>query len=119
MRACVQYAVDYPIRTEAVIEPLDLIKLGSLSFFAPDTEAFPLLSLAKRAVSDGGAMPAVVNAADEVAVEAFLSERLSFVGIDRVVSRVYEKMRDAAAITSLDGIISADREARALAMELI
>lgn len=119
MRACVQYAVDYPTRTEAVIEPLDLIKLGKLSFFAPDTEAFPLLSLAKRAVSDGGAMPAVVNAADEVAVEAFLSERLSFVGIDRVVSRVYEKMRDAAAITSLDGIISADREARALARELI
>ena len=119
MRACVQYAVDYPSRTEAVIEPLDLIKLGSLSFFAPDTEAFPLLALAKRAISDGGAMPAVVNAADEVAVEAFLSERLSFVGIDRVVSRVYEKMSGAASVTSLDGIIAADREARALARAII
>ncbi len=119
MRACVQYAVDYPNRTEAVIEPLDLVKLGRLSFFAPDVEAFPLLSLAKRAISDGGAMPAVVNAADEIAVEAFLSERLSFIGIDKVVCEVYEKMSRAADISSLDGIISADREARALARALI
>lgn len=119
MRACVQYAVDYPSRTEAVIEPLDLIKLGKLSFFAPDTEAFPLLSLAKRATRDGGAMAAVVNAADEIAVGAFLEEKLSFVGIDSVVGEVYEKMTHATSATSLEEIISSDREARALARELI
>lgn len=119
MRACVQYAVDYPTRTEATIAQLDLIKMGKLTFFAPDTEAFPLLSLAKCAVADGGAMPAVLNAADEVAVEAFLAERLSFVGIDRVVGEVYSKMSHAAKKTALDEIISADREARALAKELI
>lgn len=119
MRACVQYAVDYPTRTEAVIEPLDLVKIGKLTFFEPDTEAFPLLSLAKRAIADGGAMPAVLNAADEISVEAFLSERLSFVGIDRVVSEVYEKMGHAAQLTSLEEIISADRETRALARALI
>ena len=119
MRSCVQYAIDYPARTEAVIAPLDLTRLGKLTFFAPDTEAFPLLSLARRAIADGGAMPAVVNAADEVAVEAFLRERLSFVGIDRVVRAVYEKMRDCASVSSLDGIISADRAARAIAAELI
>ena len=69
MRSCVQYAVDYPDRTAAVIEPLDLFKVGSLSFMRPDYEAFPLLSLAKRAMTEGGAMGAVLNAADEVAVD--------------------------------------------------
>ena len=119
MRACVQYALDYPRRTEAVIAPLDLVGLGRLSFFAPDVEAFPLLMLAKRAISDGGAMPAVLNAANEVAVAAFLAERLSFVGIDRVVRATYDKMYKASSVTDLEGIILADREARVLAESFI
>ena len=119
MRSCVQYAVDYPDRTPAVIEPLDLFKVGSLSFMRPDYEAFPLLSLAKRAMTEGGAMGAVLNAADEVAVDAFLSGRLSFLGISRVVYETFERMLFAKEYTSLEDIFDADREARLLASKII
>lgn len=119
MRSCVQYAVDYPDRTAAVIEPLDLFKVGSLSFMRPDYEAFPLLSLAKRAMTEGGAMGAVLNAADEVAVEAFLSGRLSFIGISEVVCEVFERMLYAKDITSLEDIFNTDAEARLTASKII
>ena len=119
MRSCVQYAVDYPDRTEAVIEPLDLFKVGSLSFMRPDYEAFPLLSLAKRSMTEGGAMGAVLNAADEVAVEAFLSGRLSFLGISEVVCDAFERMLYAREYTMLEDIFIADREARLTASKII
>ena len=119
MRACVQYAVDYPSRSAAVIEPLDFVKLGRLTFFAPDTEAFPLLSLAKRAIKDGGAMSAVLNAANDCAVEAFLSEKIAFSDIQRVVHDVYEAMPDAAGEKTLCGILTACGEARRRAEEAI
>ncbi len=119
MRMCVQYAVDYPKRCESVAEELDLFKVGSLSFARPDTEAFPLLALAKRAISLGGAMPAVLNAADEVAVAHFLNEGLSFTGISEVVGEAFEKMLDAQKTTDLDGIIEADRMARSIAETVI
>ena len=119
MRMCVQYAVDYPDRCEGVAEPLDLFSVGRLTFARPDTEAFPLLALAGRAITDGGAMPAVMNAADEVAVEAFLRGEISFLDISRTVSRVYERMTDARCAVALEDIISADRGARAIAREMI
>lgn len=119
MRACVQYAVDYPERMEACIEPLDFTKVGTLSFSRPDTEAFPLLSLARRAASDGGAMGAVLNAADEEAVSAFLAGKLSFVGISRVVINTYEKMTGALSLSSLDDILEAAAEARKIAKSYI
>ena len=119
MRSCVQYAVDYPDRTEAVIEPLNLFKVGSLSFMRPDYEAFPLLSLAKRSMTEGGAMGAVLNAADEVAVEAFLSGRLSFLGISEVVCDAFERMLYAREYTLLEDIFIADREARLTASKII
>ena len=119
MRMCVQYAVDYPDRCEGVAEPLDLFSVGRLTFARPDTEAFPLLALAGRAITDGGAMPAVMNAADEVAVEAFLRGEISFLDISRTVSQVYERMTDARCAVALEDIISADRGARAIAREMI
>ena len=119
MRMCVQYAVDYPDRCEGVAEPLDLFSVGRLTFARPDTEAFPLLALAGRAITDGGAMPAVMNAADEVAVEAFLRGEISFLDISRTVSEVYERMTDARCAVTLEDIISADRGARAIAREMI
>ena len=119
MRSCVQYAVDYPDRTEAVIEPLNLFKVGSLSFMRPDYEAFPLLSLAKRSMTEGGAMGAVLNAADEVAVEAFLSGRLSVLGISEVVCDAFERMLYAREYTLLEDIFIADREARLTASKII
>ncbi len=119
MRACVQYAVDYPDRCEGVCCELDLFKLSKMTFYEPDYEAFPLLSLAKRAMKMGGAMPAVLNAADEVAVEAFLSEKISFLGISEVVERVFEGLLNMANCTSLDEIILADKEARELTRKMI
>lgn len=115
MRMCVQYAVDYPQRCPSASEELDLISLGKMTFAAPDCEAFPLLALAKRAMRLGGAMPAILNAADEIAVGAFLDERLSFLGISELVLETFEKLTDGARETSLDGIIEYDREARRIA----
>ncbi len=119
MRMCVQYAVDFPNRCEGGGEPLDLTALGSLTFAKPDTEAFPLLGMAKRALSDGGAMAAVLNAADEVAVAAFLQERIGFSDISDTVINTYERMLDARSAHSLESIIAADRAARAIASEYI
>ena len=118
MRMCVQYAVDYPDRCPTSSAELDLFSVGALTFRTPDTEAFPLLALAKRAMTDGGAMPAIVNAADEVAVAAFLEEKLSFLGISEVVIKTYERMSGRAAST-VDELVAADREARRIAKELI
>ena len=116
MRMCIQYAVDYPERAAGESETLDFAKIGKLTFFEPDTEAFPLLSLAGRCVKAGGALPAVLNAADEVAVEAFLGETLSFVGISDVVERVCRALESSAVKeTTLEGILALDKEARALA----
>ncbi|MBR2343239.1 MAG: 1-deoxy-D-xylulose-5-phosphate reductoisomerase [Clostridia bacterium] len=119
MRMCVQYAVDYPERVAPVIEPLDLFEVGRLTFNRLDESVFGAPALAKRAIIDGGAMPAVLNAADEVAVGAFLREEIGFSEIMPVVTEVYEKTSDARSAHSLDDIISADRRARALAGERI
>ena len=120
MRMCVQYAVDYPQRAESSAAALDLTAIGKLTFQKPDEEAFPLLLLAKRAGRIGMGMPAVLNAADEVAVAAFLSERLSFVGISEVVMRVFDEMEKyGERDMSLDRIIALDREARQLAEKYI
>lgn len=118
MRMCVQYAVDYPERCESASSPLDLISVGALTFHAPDREAFPLLSLATQAMLDGGAMTAVLNAADEVAVAAFLSEKISFTDISDTVAETYERMRGAVG-GSIDEIIARDREARQIAEQII
>jgi 1-deoxy-D-xylulose-5-phosphate reductoisomerase len=119
MRSCVQYAVDYPERCEAVTEELDFFKVASLSFARPDTDSFPLLALAKRAIADGGAMPAVLNAADEIAVEAFLFGKIGFTDIFTVVEKTYEKMADAKSAVTIEAIIECDRRARGIASTLI
>ena len=119
MRMCVQYAVDYPDRMPSKSEPLDLFKVGRLTFAEPDYEAFPLLALAKSAIREGGAVPAVLNAADEVAVAAFLGERISFLGISEVVLRTVDALSSARKVHTLDGIIECDKEARALAEKFV
>lgn len=118
MRSCVQYAVDFPERCDATIDELDLVKIGKLSFFEADTEAFPLLALARSAMSCGSAMPAVLNAADEVAVDAFLKEKISFFDISETVSEVFDRMKGASAKT-VEELISCDREARKITEKII
>lgn len=119
MRLCVQYALTYPARLPGLTPGLDLFSVGSFHFYPPDPEAFPLLPLAYRALSLGGGVPAVLNAANEVAVAAFLSERIGFTDIFRIVTETTEKMigrRDAKTIGEL---LDADREARGVAAALI
>ncbi|MBQ2876054.1 MAG: 1-deoxy-D-xylulose-5-phosphate reductoisomerase [Clostridia bacterium] len=119
MRMCIQYAVDYPERCVATSAELDLFAVGALTFQAPDPVAFPLLELARRAGEDGGASGAVLNAADEIAVEAFLNERISFSDISRVVIGAYESLSDAKNEHSLEAILEYDAVARVKAEELI
>ena len=119
MRMCVQYAVDYPDRCPSASKELNLFEVGALTFHRPDTEAFPFLDLAREAIKLGGAMPAVMNAADEVAVGAFLEGRLTFTGIYRVVTDTFSRLLDRRDENSLSEIIAADKEARKIADELI
>ena len=119
MRMCIQYAVDYPARCKTASPELDLFEVGKLTFYKPDEEAFPLLALARRSAVDGGASSAVVNAADEVAVDAFLRGKIGFYRISEIVSEVYDALSDAKREASLDGILSFDAMARARAEEII
>ena len=119
MRFCIQYALSYPDRIEAVSAPLDLATIGKLSFGRPDMETFSLLKLAFYAAEKGGALPAVLNAANEVAVEKFLKGYIKFPQITQTVTAVITKMDNAHTLHSLEDIISADREARALALEIL
>jgi 1-deoxy-D-xylulose-5-phosphate reductoisomerase len=119
MRMCVQYAVDYPAREKSVSEALDLIKIGSLSFKAVDDAAFPLLSLASRALSLGGGMCAVVNAADEVAVGAFLNGKTEFYRISEIVCETFEECLSFPSAKTLEEIIHADRSARSIAERIV
>ena len=118
MRFCIQYALSYPDRIDAVSPPLDLASVGSLSFGKPDTETFSLLKLAFYAAEKGGALPAVLNAANEVAVEKFLNGKIKFPKITDIVTSVVNKMDKAHTLHSLEDIIGADREARAYASEI-
>ena len=119
MRHCVQYALTHPARAEATIEPLDFTKLGSMTFAKPDTDTFVLLSLAKEAIRRGGAYPAVLNAANEVAVAAFLEGKLSFTGIFDVVTDTFEAISDAEHIWSVDDVFAFDGASRSLASEFL
>ncbi len=119
MRLCAQYAVTYPDRTDAAIEELDLFKIGKLTFARPDMETFPLLAAAIDCIGKGGALPAVLNAANEVAVAEFLKGRIPFYTIGETVCATLEKMQFARDIHTLDGIIECDREARRSISELL
>lgn len=120
MRLCVQYALTHPARAEAVIPELDLFRIGKLTFARPDTETFPLLALARSAIASGGAVPAVVNAANEVAVAAFLEKKLTFPGIAEVVTETAERLRtEASRAETVEDIFSFDARARAVANEIL
>jgi 1-deoxy-D-xylulose-5-phosphate reductoisomerase len=107
----IQYAVTWPDRVPNNLRPLDFAKLASLTFEAPRTQDFPALDLAHQAGEVGGTLPAVLNAANEVAVEAFLNERTSFPAIWQTVARVMEK-HSVIQHPDLETLIDADAWAR-------
>jgi 1-deoxy-D-xylulose-5-phosphate reductoisomerase len=107
----IQYALTWPDRVRGGLEPLDFAKLGSLTFEEPRHEVFPALHLARRAGLEGGTLPAVFNAANEVAVEAFRAGRIRFPDIWRCVAGVMDGHENAAS-PDLAGILAADAAAR-------
>jgi 1-deoxy-D-xylulose-5-phosphate reductoisomerase len=117
MRVAIGYALHHPDRADLPVPALDLVG-RSLTFEAPDTEAFPCLRLAREAAVEGGTAPCLLNAANEVAVHAFLGGRLSFMGIAAVIERVLERI-PATPVHGFDALYAADAEARAVAGELI
>ena len=119
MRLCVQYALTYPARLPGLTPGLDLFSVGSFHFYPPDPDAFPLLPLAYRAISLGGGVPAVLNAANEVAVAAFLSEKIGFTSIFRIVTETVEKLSGRRTAKTVEELIDADREARGIAASLL
>ena len=114
----IQYAVTWPQRVPNSLPPLDFGKLRQLDFETPRYADFPALDLARRAGETGGTLPAVLNAANEVAVAAFLEKRLPFPGIWQLVEQVMNR-HGAIADASLDAILAADQWARAEAAALI
>jgi 1-deoxy-D-xylulose-5-phosphate reductoisomerase len=114
MRVPISFALTYPDRAETPVAPLDLAGGLTLEFSAPDLETFPLLALARRAGELGGTYPCAFNAANEVAVHAFLERRLPFLAISEVVEATLAEA-DGSAARDLDDLIEADSEARRLA----
>lgn len=118
MRIPIQYAFSHPRRWEAPIAPVDFRTFGSLEFGAPDVETFRCLALAFEAGRTGGTMPAALNAANEVAVAAFLDGRCGFLDIERAVETVMAETT-AEPIESVDHVLGVDAEARAVARRLL
>ncbi|WP_024327247.1 1-deoxy-D-xylulose-5-phosphate reductoisomerase [Thioalkalivibrio sp. AKL19] len=118
MRTPIAHALAWPERMESGVEPLDLLTMGKLEFFEPEAARFPALGLAYRALEQGGTATAVLNAANEVAVEAFLDQRLAFSEIPAVIAATLDAM-DAEPVDSLDRVLGADRRAREIAGEQV
>jgi 1-deoxy-D-xylulose-5-phosphate reductoisomerase len=114
MRIAISYALHGSSSVDLGIAPLDLVKVKSLTFEMVDTEAFPCLRLAREAAQAGGTAPCVLNAANEIAVHAFLDGRLPFLGISEVIERTLE-MLPGAPIRAFESLYEADRQARTVA----
>ena len=118
MRIPIQFALSYPDRWSAPVEPLDFRTLGSLEFAAPDTETFRCLALARIAGSTGGTLPCAMNAANEIAVAAFLEERCSYLGIPEVVEATMDACR-VESVESIDQLLEVDAWARDFARSVL
>jgi 1-deoxy-D-xylulose-5-phosphate reductoisomerase len=118
MRLPIQYSLTYPERWPGCLETLDLAKVKTLEFYEPDFQRFPCLKLAREAGLKRGTWPAVLNAADEVAVRAFLDGKIKFTDIATTVEKTLEKHQGHRAVT-LETVLESDRWARAMAKELI
>ena len=122
MRIPIQFALSYPARWSAPVEPLDFRTLGSLEFEAPDLETFRCLALAIEAGTTGGTLPAVMNAANEVAVAAFLAEQIPYLGIAELVERAMNHAVREGSVkeaTSIEELLAIDAETRVYARELV
>jgi 1-deoxy-D-xylulose-5-phosphate reductoisomerase len=118
MRVPIAYALHHPERVELPVPPLDLAQVGSLTFEPVDTDAFPCLRLAREAALAGGTAPCVLNAANEIAVHAFLEGRLTFLGIPEVIEGTLDRL-PGAPVRAFESLYEADRRAREIAADLV
>ena len=118
MRIPIAYTLAWPGRMATPCERLDLVRIGNLAFSAPDPERFPALGLARQALREGGARPAILNAANEVAVEAFLGGTIGFLDIASIAAETLQCYAPAAP-GSLDEVLEIDREARISAEAIV
>ena len=118
MRVPIASCLAYPKRMETPLEPLDLAAIGELTFQAPNEELFPATRIAREAIEAGGAAPAILNAANEIAVEAFLSGQIGFSRITAVAQSTLERY-DAASPSMLEDVLAIDSEARVRAAEAL
>lgn len=118
MRVPIQYALTYPNRIELDTKRLNFAELGELTFFAPDTEKFPSLSIAYNSFKKGGNTPCAMNGANEIAVEAFLKERIKFREIPDIIEKSIQKCTFVATPT-LDDIFQTDLESKRIAKEIV
>jgi 1-deoxy-D-xylulose-5-phosphate reductoisomerase len=114
MRVPISYALHFPERVDVPVRTLDLAEVGALTFEPVDTDAFPALRLAREAAVAGGTAPCVLNAANEVAVHAFLAGRLSFTGIPDVIAATLDQL-PAEPLRAFETLYEADRRAREVA----
>jgi 1-deoxy-D-xylulose-5-phosphate reductoisomerase len=118
MRTPIAYGLAYPERIDSGVASLDLFKVATLSFDEPDVGRFPCLALAYQALRAAGTAPAVLNAANEIAVAAFLDHKISFLSIPRVIDNVLNHLQ-VNAVTGLDDVLDADLSARRAAEKII
>jgi 1-deoxy-D-xylulose-5-phosphate reductoisomerase len=118
MRTPIAHALAYPDRMESGVAQLDMTQIGQLSFLEPDFQRFPCLKLAYDALLAGGMAPAILNAANEIAVEAFLTRKIGFRAIDQLIDKVLNQLPNEEA-TSIDAVLEQDRRARAAALATI
>lgn len=118
MKGPIAFAMSYPERLHDVMKPLNLASIGKLTFTAPDHESFPCLGYAFRALKEGGTMPAVLNASNEVAVDAFLRNRLRFSDMPLVIKDSMLSHQNRG-IESIESVIEADKWARRKSAEII
>lgn len=119
MRHCVQYALTHPERGEATTEELDIFSVGKLTFARPDTDTFVLLKKAYEAIAAGGAIPAILNAANEEAVAAFLKKKIGFCDIFEVVCNTVDSLGECKTVHDINEILNCSRAARDTANSFI
>jgi len=118
MQAPIAYALSYPERINTKVKKLDLSKIGTLTFQKPDTDKFPALNLAYQVLREGGTAPVILNAANEVAVQAFLEEKISFNNISVVVSQTLEHLKITQS-KDIETILETDKMARNTAWSMV
>jgi 1-deoxy-D-xylulose-5-phosphate reductoisomerase len=118
MRTPIAHALAYPQRIASGVGTVDLVAIGPLTFQRPDFTRFPCLKLAYDALLVGGTAPAILNAANEVAVQAFLDRRIGFRSIDRLIERVMDQLPHEE-ISDIDALLEQDRRARETANSLL